>query len=256
MTIYTCEKNWQAMLSCIYDAWSSGQGHDNIRLEFATAEQYSLFDNYIYVEADELKATKVMDAINQKLNSYVYRQLYITSLSDEDDVLENIYHTMILAFAIGPTALDMVKYKDIFRNIELRRRVEKEANRFQEIIRFHKIGEAYVAHIDARCRVLEFLGPIFHDRMPSEHFIIVDDTHKEAVVHPKDGQYYLWKLNDAEFNKLCETEDENDEYTDMWKAFYETIGIRERENRRCQMGHFPLWARKHAVEFADKTRIC
>ena len=85
--------------------------------------------------------------------------------------------------------------------------------------------------------------------MPSENFIIVDDIHREAVVHRKNEQYYMWQINDAEYERLAQTEQENDEYTDLWKAFFDSIAIAERANEKCQQSHFPLWARKHAVEF-------
>ena len=85
--------------------------------------------------------------------------------------------------------------------------------------------------------------------MPSEHWMIIDDVHREAVIHPKDEAFYMKKLNDFEFNRLLETEQENDGYTDLWKVFFETIAIKERENARCQRNLFPFWTRKHAVEF-------
>ena len=33
MTIYTCENTFEAMMTCIYDAWASKEGHQNIRLK-------------------------------------------------------------------------------------------------------------------------------------------------------------------------------------------------------------------------------
>lgn len=59
----------------------------------------------------------------------------------------------------------------------------------------------------------------FADRMPSEHWMIIDDTRKTACVHPKDGTNSLRYLTDAEFETLRKTEEYEDEYTDMWKTF-------------------------------------
>ena len=64
----------------------------------------------------------------------------------------------------------------------------------------------------------------------------------------------MWQINDREFARLAQTEEENDEYTDLWKAFFDSIAIKERANEKCQMSHFPLWARKHAVEFTIDER--
>ena len=53
MTYYTCKPVWEDMLSCIYDAWSSGKGHQNIKLCIEPIEQFTLFDEYIHVDAHE-----------------------------------------------------------------------------------------------------------------------------------------------------------------------------------------------------------
>ena len=108
-----------------------------------------------------------------------------------------------------------------------------------------------MAHFEPKSRVVGYLGPIFSDRMPSEFFVIVDDVHHEAVIHGKDEHYYIRKLSDEEFERILRTEEENDEYTDLWKAFFDSIAIKERANEKCQRNHFPLWARKHAVEFVS-----
>ena len=67
----------------------------------------------------------------------------------------------------------------------------------------------------------------------------------------KDGENYLRYLTDGEFEALRKTEEYEDEYTGMWKTFFHTIGIKERENYVCQRNLFPIWKRKHAVEFKE-----
>ena len=78
--------------------------------------------------------------------------------------------------------------------------------------------------------------------------MIIDDVHKEAVIHPKDEDYYIQDLSDDDFMRLAETEEVNDEFTDLWKTFFDTIAIEERKNEKLQRNMFPLWTRKHVVE--------
>lgn len=238
------------MLTCIYVAWASGKGSKNIRLELEPVGQQTLFDEYIHVEPDEAKVESVINAVCHKISPNVYRELAFTSMAYEDDVLDNIYRVMILGFHFGANVLDMVQYKDIMRNHEIRGRVGRETGHFREFIRFHEVGGAvYVAHIEPKSRIVSALAGNFEDRMPSEYWIIVDDVHRECIIHPKDEHFYLRKLTDDEYDKLLETEKINDEYTDLWKVFYESVAIKERANERCQRNLFPLWTRKHAVEF-------
>lgn len=250
MTYYTCEHTLEAMLSCIYDAWCSKKGHQNIELLLEPIDQYTLFDEYIHVDADMRKVEKVIDAVCRKISPTFYRELVYTYMAYEKHTLDNIYRCMILGFAYGANALKMMQYRDVMTHDQIRIRLGKEINRFQEFMRFHLLeGNVYVAHFEPKSRIAMALGPIFEDRMPSEHWMIIDDIHKEAVIHPKDEPFYLRTLTDQEFHRLLETDNYNDEYTAMWQNFFETIAIEKRKNERCQLNHFPIWTRKHVVEF-------
>ena len=250
MTVFICEHNWEAMLSCIYDAWSSRLGHQNIRLTTLAPEQYSLLDEYVTVTFDRGKAESVMDAINMKISSEVYSDIAFAAMSSEEDALDVIYRVLILGFAYGPNVLKMVGYKDVSRFFDIRRAVSNEVHHFIEFVRFHEIRNSlYVAHIEPKNHIVGALGGHFSDRMPSENWMIVDDVHKEAIVQPRDEDFYLKQLSDEEFSRLLLTEEENDGFTDLWKVFFDSIAVKERLNPKLQRNLFPLWKRKHAVEF-------
>jgi len=250
MTVFICEHNWEAMLSCIYDAWSSKLGHQNIRLTTQEPEQYSLLDEYVTVNFDRGKAESVMDAVNLKISPQVYSEIAYAAMSCEEDALDTIYRVLILGFAYGPNVLKMVSYKDVARFFEIRRSVGNEAHHFIEFVRFHEIRKTlYVAHIEPKNHIVGALGAHFNDRMPSENWMIIDDVHKESIVQPKDEDFYFKKLSDDEFTRLLFTEEENDGYTDLWKVFFDSIAISERFNPKLQRNLFPIWKRKHAVEF-------
>ena len=250
MTVYSCAHQWDAMLTCIYYAWTSKLGHENIQLVFEPVDQMSLFNNYIHVDSEPDKAEKVMIAVKNKISPFFYNEISYISMAYEDDVMEIIYHLMMLGFKYGNHALKMYQYRDVARYQEIRKRIGNEVCRFKEILRFHQVSkELYVAHIEPKSQLVMAMGPVFADRMPSENWIVVDDIHREAVIHPKDEMFYIKQLNDLEYKNLLETEEANDNFTDLWKVFFETIAIKERHNTRCQNNLFPLWTRKHAVEF-------
>lgn len=250
MYVFSCQPDWESMLTCIYEASASKRGHQNIRLVLEPIQQQTLFDEYIHVDADEDKAQKVMDLINHRISPYVYHQLAYCSMAYEEDVLDILYRMVLLGFNLGAHVLDMVQYAEVMRYQHIRTRLGKEVCRFQEFTRFHEVRKGvFVAHIEPKSRLVVALGPIFADRMPSEHFMIVDDVHREAIVHPKDEDYYLKQLTPQELEMLLETERMNDAYTDLWKVFFESVAIKERANERCQRNLFPIWTRKHVVEF-------
>ncbi|MCQ2518941.1 MAG: TIGR03915 family putative DNA repair protein [Lachnospiraceae bacterium] len=250
MYIYTCEPNWEALLSCIYVAWSSKRGHQNIKIEYETSANRTFLDEYIYVPTDSGQALSVIDAINTKISTGFYYDLSYCAMAYEPEVPDLIYRMMILGFAYGPEVVNKVQYEAVMRFNEIKKRVGNEAHRFVEFLRFHEVRKSmYVAHIEPKSRIAITLGGAFEDRMPSENWMIIDDIHKEAVIHPKNEHFYMRTLTDAEFAVLLETEKENDDYTDMWKIFFETIAIKERINPKLQRNLYPIWTRKHAPEF-------
>lgn len=250
MTIYSCAPNWEAMLTCIYVARMSGIGHKNLQLMVEPLEQISFLDDYIHVEPDSALAEKVIEAITRKISPGFYASLAYCSAAYEPETLDTIYRVMLLGFAYGPQALDMLQYREVMRFQQISRRVGREICGFREFTRFHSMpGGAYIAHIEPKSRIVTALAPLFSDRMPSEHWMIADDIHREVIVHPKDSPFFLWNPTEEEFTDLLVSEAANDDYTDLWRAFFDSIAIKERANARCQRNLFPEWMRKHAVEF-------
>ena len=63
MTVFTCLDTFEAMMTCIYDAWASKIGHKNIRLQTEPIGNLELFCDYYHIEADLNKSRQVATAI-------------------------------------------------------------------------------------------------------------------------------------------------------------------------------------------------
>ncbi|MDD6327913.1 MAG: TIGR03915 family putative DNA repair protein [Eubacteriales bacterium] len=255
MKIFTCRDRFEDMMTCIYDAWEQAlvYGHEKIRVQREPIYQPSMFDEYIHVSYDMEKVQKVIRSIKSEIGMDAYVHVYYASLSDQEDALQIIYNFLRVGFAVGDAVCRMLGNPHVIRMIELKRKVGNESHHFLEFARFTSMqNEVYICHLEPRSDVIMLVGRHFADRMPSEHWMIIDDNRKTACVHPKDGQMYLRYLTDEEFSTLRKTEDYEDCYTDMWRGFFRAISIRERENIACQRNMFPIWKRKHAVEFTEK----
>lgn len=254
MKIYTCKDRLEDIMTCIYDAWADALliGHDQIQLKKEPIFQTTLLDEYIHVDGDSFKAEKVTRSIRRDISSRAYLYVYYASLSAEEDALQAIYNFLRVGFAIGADVLEHYTNPHVMRIMELYRNVGNESHHFREFARFQSLdGRVYVSHLEPKSDVIMLVGRHFADRMPSEYWMIVDDNRKTVCVHLKDGENYLRYLTDGEFESLRKTEEYEDEYTGMWKTFFHTIGIKERENYVCQRNLFPIWKRKHAVEFKE-----
>lgn len=240
------------MMTCIYDAWCGALelGHENIHVQIeGENSQFSLCDEYIHVDYDEEKTKKVIRSIKNKISDTAFRNVYYATLA-EDDELQTIYDFLRIGFKVGDKVCFMYTEPVVRRMMEINRKVGNEAHSFVEFCRFNSIdNKVYVSHIEPKSNVVWLVAQHFEDRMPSEHWMIIDDKRKIAVVHPKDSESYMRILTEEEFQTMQETEKINDEYTEQWKTFFESVSIKQRENKQCQRNFFPIWKRKHAVEF-------
>ena len=252
MYIFVCEDRFEDMMSCIYQAWEKALkvGHGCVRLERCGNEQPSLFDEYIHVDFNEDEYNKVVRSIKQKISNEAYACVYYACLSSEQDALDAAYRFLVIGFKAGAAITYMRTEPSVMRIKDIRRRVINEARYFREFARFNSVdGKVYVCHLEPKSDVIYEVAQHFADRMPSENWLIIDDNRSKAVIHPIDGEMYIRYLTDYEIEALSGSEAVNDEYTDMWKAFFETIAIKQRNNEKCQRNLMPLWMRKHVTEF-------
>lgn len=243
------------MMTCIYDAWSEAiksGSHENIRLLCEPIYQAGMFDEYIHVDADSDKVKKVVRSIRNGISDEAYMYVFYATLYSGEDALQTIYNFLRIGFKLGSGVCSMYANPYVMRIVEIKRRVGNESHFFREFARFTSVNnKAYVCHIEPKNNIVMLVGAHFADRMPSENWIIVDDCRHIAVVHPMDEENYLRYLTKEEYETLRKAEDYTDQYTDMWKTFFRTISIKERENPICQRNMFPKWMRKHAVEFDE-----
>lgn len=266
------------MMTCIYDAWvyALRVGHDKVRLQTEPIVQATLFDEYVHVDVDAEKTEKVLRSVRNKIGMQAYIDVYYACLM-EDDVLDDIYRFLRIGFQAGPRVIGMLAEPPVSRMLEIRRAVGNEIHHFREFARFNSIdNKVYVCHLEPKHDVIYQVAEHFADRMPDEYFMILDDNRKYAVIHPgkhysgqqekqtdkereiseqnrymkeKAQKMYLRELSDEEMKTLRQTELLKDEYTELWKTFFHTIGIEQRKNPTCQRNLMPIWKRKHAVEF-------
>ena len=218
MKVFTCKDRLEDIMTCIYDAWSEALqiGHDQIQLKKEPIFQQTIFDEYIHVDQDTSKAEKVIRSIRRDISDEAYLDIYLATLSAEEDALQAIYNFLRVGFSMGGNALKQYANPHVMRILELRRKVSNESHHFREFTRFEKLNSSnvYVSHLEPKSDVIMLVGRHFVNRMPSEQWMIIDDNRKTACVHPKDGENYLRYLTDEEFQTLRKTEELKEEYPD------------------------------------------
>ena len=110
-----------------------------------------------------------------------------------------------------------------------------EVHLLRGFIRFSEQEGVLIAEIEPKNRVLPLLRRHFCDRYRNERFFLYDRTHQEALFYA-EGRSAVRPL---EHFQMAPPDEAEARYRLLWKRFYDTIAIRERENPRCRMTHMP-----------------
>ncbi|MGI6012332.1 MAG: TIGR03915 family putative DNA repair protein [Ruminococcus sp.] len=253
MTVFTCADDFGAMMTSVYEAYASRLGHRNIRLDLEPILQPELFCQYRHVDFDEKKASSVIHSIQKKISWEAWQLVYRAAMSWRPNRLDHIYRFLLLGFHFGSSAVDMLQHPAVSSLAAISQSVCSEAHLFREFIRFSCVKETIlVSHIEPKSNILTLIAPHFSDRMPSENWMIIDDTRNLAVVQPADEDFYLTSVTPEEVTRLKQTERE-DCFTVLWKEFFHSITISQRSNSKCQRNMMPLWYRRHMTEFRSPS---
>ncbi len=254
MKVYYCKDNFEDMMCCVYDAWASRAGHDNVELKIEGEFEYELFKEYILVECDHDKFYKVIRSIQSKISMDAYMLVYRSAMSFERERLDWIYRFLVDGFAQGRNIVNDYRFESVRQINRMAKKAGNESHLFLGFIRFEQMqNRVLYAEIEPKCNVITMVAPHFEDRLPDENWIIYDKKRKLAAVHPARQKYYIRSLDAEDADKIKDLYD-NENYDSLWRTFFNSIGIEERKNPRCQQNMLPLWYRDCMTEF-NKEKV-
>lgn len=202
---------------------------------FSKAKKPSLFGNIeIKTQKDIIKEAKsILDEDTMEL-------FYDSFCYDEEKAYSNIYKSFL--FYIDNKHLKDIT-KDFIRNIYYyRKAVGRERHKYSGFLRFYEVDDALYARFEPKHYVLDYLGYFFKSRYKNQKFIIHDTKRKKAFIY--DKKHYFIELFDKDIPI------NQDKYTNLWKIFFETVSIKERENTKLQNQWIPKHYRKFMLEFS------
>ena len=246
--IYLCEDTSDGIFTAIYDAWAAHIPLEKLALQVERNHSMQLFADYVYVQTDLEKAVKVARSVRSTISELAYDMIYHAALSYEQDKIEVIYRFLKMGFQYGKAVTAMHGDDTVCRIFELKRNVGNEAHFFREFVRFHDTGETLISRINPKNQVLPIIAYHFSDRFPEENFVILDEKHDMGLFHERRKQWYLAPLDREVLDTIWEQR-ESGQYEQLWKSFFKTIAIKERENYNCQRNMCALRYREYMVEF-------
>ena len=251
-TMYICHDTITGLYSALYDAWKeSRDGDAGIELRGKTQQQ--MFCEYRVVDENGKKAASIERMIKHNLGYNAYWDFYHALLSDDAGKGEAVFKAMQEARRIPDSTKIMEHLSDcnVAKVFELSRRVSNEAHMYKEFIRFRELANGVLfSEISPRSRLLTCIGEHFSDRFPLENWMIYDKTHKAFLAHRAGAECRLIcgeELNKESASRISANQKE---YEELWKAFFESIAVKERENPKLQQTHLPKRYRREMTEFS------
>ena len=251
ITVFLCEDNLDGILTGVYDAWDSGLGHENVRLDLEEGYSMELFCSCRTVRTDLVKAEKVLRTVARRMGREAEEAVCFASACPEREKADAVYRLIVrgLSMTDGHRAVHCLQDPSVSLVMKLRQKAWHEAHRMMGFLRFEELeNQVLYAQIEPAYDVLSLIAPHFAERFLRENWIIHDKKRAQAAVHRAGGGFFL---ADASFltQAYLERHPQERGFQMMWKAFCESAAIEERRNPACQQKLLPLRFRHCMTEF-------
>ncbi len=242
---YCYDGSLEGFLTCVFHAYQ----YQEWPLAFRTFDEPTTLWEERSMETDRNKARRVLAGLTKKVSSQaaiLVRHGFLTCLEERELVL---FRFLRFCLRHGPNALSALAAPEVSPLLTAVRQAEHEAHLLSGFLRFSDQSGVLVGEIEPKNRVLPLLQPHFCNRFHEATFVIHDRTHQEALFY----QPCRWTIVPVENFQLAAPGDEERNFRALWRIFFDTVAIEDRQNPRCQRTHLPLMAEFSPEEKADAS---
>ena len=236
---------FEGLLTSIYEAFYLREIIDGIY----TKKEYT--PNFLtqveVITTNYEKYEKVINGISNKISRESLENIYYAYLSELPGISKIIYNYVKQGFRLK-SKIDMhLHLPEVSSILKARSKVNWEVQRFVGFARFTLLGDIYYSKIEPDHNITELLAPHFSERLPLEKWVIHDTLRNIAAIH-FEGKFILSSFSSDELS-LINSPKNIDIYENLWKNYFVSLSIKERENSNCQRNHLPIRYRNNLTEF-------
>ena len=238
--IFQYDGSFPGFLCCVFDSYA----HKEFPIAFYSDEEcVSLYPVRVVVTRRD-HSQRVYDSL-QRLSPpalKVLRRAWLTCLEDKE---LRLYAFIRKLYDQGPGFMRNLSDPACYPLYRAIRHMNGELEKLRGFVRFSDYGGTLGAEIEPKNRVLPLLRGHFCQRYANEQFFIYDRTHRELLLYA-NGRSRITQIEN--FQPVLPGEDEL-YFRSLWKQFFQSVAIRERENPRCQNTFMPKRYRGTMTEF-------
>jgi probable DNA metabolism protein len=247
--ILLTDGSFEGLLSAIFYAYKKLLNPDKIRAR--NGHQPGLFERQIEIETDITNSDRVWRGLKQHLGRHMCRQIYLAHLTKNEEINTLIYRYVRATMPPKPESFQEQGTTAAIEIERLSHKVSLEAHRMKGFTRFSKIGQNfYVAQINPRYDVLPLIRRHFESRYADQQWIIYDTARGYGIFYDMASSSEV-QLPADNFSVLTTSDKLKDqEYQNLWKQYFESVNISQRNNPRA---HLRLLPRRYWKYLPEKS---
>ncbi len=214
-------------------------------------EKYSpnLFEEKIYYEIP--KNDDTIKELLKAMHKILFSKMYYVYLSNHEQKELILYYFFLNFKKYGNQVIFHRNLKCVHELLKISKYVAHEAHKYTGFLRFRETTNHFLyAELEPESNILILISNHFRKRLANEYWIIKDNKRNLFSVFNKKT-FQIYNGEELTLYDFKNTKEEN-EMEQLWKQFFNTVAIKERENRRCQMNFMPKKYWKYMIEMSDE----
>jgi len=243
--VYIYDGDFVSLLKLIFYLVNNGIKPDDIKDDMYFP---SLLEEVINLSFDN--QDEVIKIFVNSFSKDIFKTLYYVFLSGDGRKELIIYYFCLNAFKYGKSIIYRRNLKCVSEVLRISEYVNHENHKFKGFLRFRELeNKVLYAEIEPVNNILYFLTIHFMKRLKNEYFIIKDVG--RGILSIYDKNKFVIVREDEFLIATDSSSEEEEKIEELWKLFYNTIGISARKNDRCRMNFMPKRYWKHMLEVRD-----
>ncbi len=242
---------YEGLLSAIFESYRL-----KIKVEKIVPKevyQDQLFGDPIDVETNHEWAKRVIKGVKKKAGNKGTQLIYRCFLSEQVGIEMLIYHFVQMAMSSTDNVVENYRNDKVLALHKINKKIGREVHRMHAFVRFQKTkDDIYAAIIEPDFNVLPLIGDHFEKRYPAQQWLIYDTRRHYGIFYDLEKITFITfdqadHQNLSHLSKEILTIDEPD-YQILWKSYFESVNIPERNNPKLHLQHVPKRYWKYLVE--------
>lgn len=252
-TVFLHDGSFEGMLHAIAIAIKS---KDKVRSVYAERDYRPLlFETPILLSLDKVQASRFFQYL-KSLQGAAARLAINGHLSEDPDVGTHLYKMVQECLKFGGGVSQCHSHGSVNYLQKLSRKVDREAHRFEGLIRFRILGSGVqYAPFEPDFNIIGYCASHFKNRLKNVNWVLHDVRRNLAVFW--DGRSLQYVDVDKELSDQVRREGEvlehmlcssEKDYQQLWQVFHTAIANKDRKNLDLQRQHMPRRYWKYLVE--------